>query len=89
MRVIEQSYRPGTGTSVGTGLVSPEFRASAEGRRFIARYCADQSFLAAVDRMARVQLRRLSPTQFEMVRSNWRPTQDLNIIVLQPRLPEQ
>jgi len=34
-------------------------------------------------------VRRLSPTRFEMVRTNWRPAQDLNIIVLQPRLPEQ
>jgi hypothetical protein len=135
--VIEHSYRPGTGTSVGTSLASPEFRASAEGRQFIARYCADRTFLAAVDRMARVQrqdhailpeqtvgyvlttgagwrspigrfrlvvdkgrpenivsfcgegVRRISPTRFEMVRTNWRPAQDLNIIVLQPRLREQ
>ena len=135
--VIEHSYRPGAGGSVGTGLVSAEYRASAEGRQFIARYCADQSFLAAVDRMARAQhqdfailpeqtvgyvlttgaswrspigrfrlvvdkgrpenivsfcgegVRRISPTRFEMVRTNWRPTQDLNIIVLQPRSPLQ
>jgi hypothetical protein len=135
--VIEHSYRPGTGTSVGTSLASADYRASAEGRRYAARYCADQSFLTAVDRMARAQrqdyailpeqtvgyvlttgatwrspigrfrlvvdkgrpenivsfcgegVRRLSPTQFEMVRTNWRPAQDLNIIVLQPRPPAQ
>ena len=134
---IEHSYRPGTGTSVGTSLASAEYRASAEGRQYIARYCADSSFLAAVDRLSRAQhqdfailpeqtvgyvlttgaswrspighfrlvvdkgrpenivsfcgegVRRIGPTQFEMVRTNWRPTQDLNIIVLQPRSPIQ
>lgn len=135
--VIEHSYRPGAGASVSTSLGSADFRASAEGRRFAARYCADQPFLAAVDRFARAQrldyailpeqtvgyvlttgatwrspighfrlvvdkgrpenivsfcgegVRRTSPTQFEMVRTNWRPAQDLNIIVVAPRSPAQ
>jgi hypothetical protein len=30
-------------------------------------------------------LRRISPTQFEMRRTNWRPTQDLRVLIVQPR----
>jgi hypothetical protein len=30
-------------------------------------------------------LRRISPTQFEMRRTNWRPTEDLNVLIVQPR----
>jgi hypothetical protein len=51
--VVEHSYRPGTGGSVGTALAMAEFRASPEGRRMLADYCVDASFLAGVDRLAR------------------------------------
>lgn len=51
--VVEHRYRPGTGGSVGTALTIPEFRRSAEGRAMIAGYCADEGFLAGVDRLAR------------------------------------
>lgn len=51
--VVEHRYRPGTGGSVGTGLVLPDFRASSEGRRMVADYCIDAAFLAGLDRMAR------------------------------------
>jgi hypothetical protein len=51
--VVEHSYVPGTGGSVGTALAAPGFRASPEGKRMIADYCADSAFLAAVDRLAR------------------------------------
>jgi hypothetical protein len=50
---VEHRYAPGTGGSVGTVLTMPDFRRGAEGRAYIARYCADASFLAGVDRMAR------------------------------------
>ncbi len=30
-------------------------------------------------------LRRISPTQFEMRRSNWRPARDLRVLIVQPR----
>ncbi len=30
-------------------------------------------------------LRRISPTQFEMRRTNWRPTQDLRVLIVEPR----
>jgi hypothetical protein len=30
-------------------------------------------------------LRRISPTQFEMRRTNWRPTEDLNVLIVRPR----
>jgi hypothetical protein len=30
-------------------------------------------------------VRRISPTRFEMVRRNWRPTRDLHVLILQPR----
>ena len=51
--VVEHSYTPGTGGSVGTGLTLPGFRSSPEGRRTIAEYCIDSAFLAGVDRLAR------------------------------------
>lgn len=30
-------------------------------------------------------LRRIGPTQFEMRRTNWRPTQDLDVLIVRPR----
>lgn len=50
---VEHRYVPGTGGSVGTSLSMPEFRRSAEGKAYIARYCADAPFLAGLIRMAR------------------------------------
>jgi hypothetical protein len=50
---IEHNYAPGTGGSVGTPLTMPGFRGDAEGKAYIARYCADAAFLAGVDRFAR------------------------------------
>jgi hypothetical protein len=130
--VVEHSYAPGTGGSVGTGLVMADFRRSAEGRAMIRTYCADSAFLAGIDRMARQAggdyptlpeekigyvlktganwrspigrfrlvvdkgapenlvsfcgdgVRRISPTQFEMVKTNWRPTRDLEILIVKP-----
>jgi hypothetical protein len=29
-------------------------------------------------------VRKISPTQFEMRRTNWRPTQDLKVLILSP-----
>jgi len=50
---IEHNYAPGTGGSVGTPLTMAGFRGDAEGKAYIARYCADTAFLAGVDRFAR------------------------------------
>jgi len=132
---VEHSYTPGTGGSVGTPLVMREFRRSVEGRRTIARYCADTAFLAGVDRLARAAggeyptlpeqrigyvlttganwaspigrfrlvvdkgapenlvsfcgsgVRKISASRFEMVRSNWRPDRDLQILIVSPLPP--
>ncbi|HEX8641080.1 MAG TPA: DUF4424 domain-containing protein [Allosphingosinicella sp.] len=127
---VEHRYRPGAGGSLGTGLVSPDIRQSEEGRATIARYCIDEDFLRAVDRIAargnsgymseqRVSyilttgagwaspigefrlvvdkgspanivsfcgegVRRISPTRFQMRRRDWRPTQDLHVLILRP-----
>ena len=51
--VVEHSYRPGAGGSVGTGLARADFRRTAEGRETIGRYCADSDFLGGIDRLAR------------------------------------
>lgn len=48
--VVEHHYRPAVGGSVGTMVGSPNYRADAEGVAERARYCIDQSFLAAVER---------------------------------------
>ena len=29
-------------------------------------------------------IRKISPTQFEMVKTNWRPTRDLQVLILEP-----
>jgi hypothetical protein len=130
--VVEHRYAPGAGGSVGTALAIPEFRASPDGRRMIADYCADAAFLAGVDRLAKRAggtvpeervgyvlttganwrspigrfrlvvdkgapenlvsfcaegVRKISPTRFEMVRTNWRPDRDLKILIVMPALP--
>lgn len=128
--VVEHRYRPGAGGALGTGLVSPELRQSESGRADIARYCIDDAFLTALDRIAargapeyvseqRVSyvlttgagwaspigefrlvvdkgapdnivsfcgegVRRISPTQFEMRRRDWRPERDLHVLILRP-----
>ncbi|MCX8475561.1 MAG: DUF4424 domain-containing protein [Sphingomonas sp.] len=131
--VVEHRYVPGTGGSVGTALAIPKFRRDAEGRAYIARYCADAAFLAGVDRLARAAgdasaalperriayvlktganwrapigsfrlvidkgapenlvsfcadgVRKISPTQFEVRRKDWRPDRDLDVLIVVPR----
>jgi hypothetical protein len=130
---VEHSYVPGTGGSIGTSLTMRGFRGSAEGKAFVARYCADAAFLAGVDKFARAAgsdeaalpeirvqyvlttganwrapignfrlvvdkvaqdnlisfcadgVRKISPTRFEVRRSNWRPNRDLDILIIKPR----
>jgi hypothetical protein len=127
--VVEHSYTPGTGGSVGTGLAMTDFRASPEGRRMIAEHCVDAAFLAGVDRLARraggtvpeqrigyvlttggnwrspigrfrlvvdkgapnnlvsfcgERIRKIAPTRFETVRTNWRPDRDLKVLIVTP-----
>jgi hypothetical protein len=130
--VVEHSYVPGAGVSVGTPLVDKEFRRSPEGREAIARHCADGAFLRGVDRLASVAgndypalpeiriayilttganwrtpigrfrlvvdkgapenlvsfcgdgVRKISPTRFELVRTNWRPDRELHVLIVQP-----
>lgn len=47
--IIEHRYVPGAGGSVESPIAFPEFRGTPEAKAFIARYCIDRSFLAAVD----------------------------------------
>jgi hypothetical protein len=50
--VVEHSYTPGVGGSVGTLLAFPERRDSPEVRAQIEQFCVDRAFLAAIDRMS-------------------------------------
>lgn len=127
---VRHRYRPGAGGTAGSALTSAEFRRGDNGRYQIDRYCIDQQFLAAVDRlngrntdgqgmMVETHLsyilrtgagwrspigdfrlvvdkgradnlvsfcgegiRRISPTQFEIRRRNWRPDRDLHVLIL-------
>lgn len=132
--IVEHRYQPGTGGSVGTDLTLPGFRQSVDGRAFAARYCTDATFLAGIDRLARLAgpdkaaalpeervsyilrtaanwrkpiasfrlvidkgapenlvsfcaegVRKISPTQFEVHRTNWRPDHDLDVLIVRPR----
>ena len=131
--VVEHSYTPGVGGSVGTLLAFPDLRDSPEGRAYQRDFCVDRAFLAGIDRMSagstperpallgeqRIRyvlttganwaspiadfrlvvdkgrpenivsfcgegVRRISPTQFEMRRQNWRPDRDLAVLIVQP-----
>lgn len=46
---VEHHYKPSVGGTSGTGLESPEYRASKDFRTYQADYCLEPSFLAAVD----------------------------------------
>jgi len=46
---VEHRYKPSVGGTSGTGLESPEYRASKDFRTYQADYCIEPSFLAAVD----------------------------------------
>lgn len=129
--IVEHRYRPGAGGTLGTGLAGPNRLDSDYNREMIARYCIDEDFLAAVDRIASrdgpeyfgesyvsyilttgagwaspigefrlvvdkgrpenlvsfcgEDVRRISPTRFEMRRRNWRPDRDLHVLIMQPR----
>ena len=50
--VVEHRYRPGAGGTHSTGLAGPGRLESAYNREMIDRYCIDEDFLAAVDRIA-------------------------------------
>ncbi|MDQ4087378.1 MAG: DUF4424 domain-containing protein [Pseudomonadota bacterium] len=129
--VVEHSYRPGAGGTHSTGLAGAGRGDGDHNRRMIERYCIDDAFLAAVDRIAARDgaaylgetyvsyilttgagwaspigefrlvvdkerpenlvsfcgegVRCISPTKFEMRRSNWRPDRDLHVLILHPR----
>lgn len=128
--VVEHRYRPAVGSSVDTMVGSPNYRVDAEGVAERARYCIDQSFLAAVERARKGQdyspftewriayilrtggnwarpigdfrmvidkgaagnlvsfcasgVKKISPTRFEVRKTNWRPDRDLSILILKP-----
>jgi hypothetical protein len=50
--VVEHRYRPGAGGTHSTGLAGPDRLESAYNREMIERYCIEEDFLAAVDRIA-------------------------------------
>ncbi len=129
--VVQHSYTPGAGGSVGSLLAIQGMRNDPETRQLIRDYCVDGDFLRGVDRMMRqagpdqvlpeqrvgyilttggnwrspigrfrlvvdkgrpdnlvsfcgTGVRRISPTQFEMTRTNWRPDRDLRVLIVQP-----
>ena len=128
---VEHSYIPGAGGSVGTVLAYRDLRGTEDGLRVKALYCADSTFIAALDRLKRdpkndagipdrridyvlttgsnwakpigdfrlvvdkgkprnlvsfceTGIRKISPTQFEVRHRNWRPTRDLNVLIVEP-----
>jgi hypothetical protein len=50
--VIDHSYVPGTGGSVGTAIANKQYRNDKDIRAMLARYCVDRAFLAALDARA-------------------------------------
>lgn len=84
--VVEHRYHPGTGGSVDTALMMPEFRSSEWGRQMIADYCIDDDFLAGVERM-RSSGRYLAITERYLTYilttgGNWRsPIGDFRLVV--------
>ncbi|HEX6740597.1 MAG TPA: DUF4424 domain-containing protein [Sphingomicrobium sp.] len=131
--VVDHRYAPGVGGSVESSLAFKSMRGTAEFRQMAALYCADEAFIAAVDRLARKDqtegpgmpdkwidyilttganwaspigsfrlvvdkgkpgnllsfcedgVKKIGPTQFEVRRSNWRPTRDLHVLIIEPR----
>jgi hypothetical protein len=86
--VAEHAYVPGTGGSVGTPLTMDGFRKEAEGKAYIARYCADAGFLAGIDRLARAAggseaaLPELRVRYVLKTGANWRaPIADFRLVV--------
>jgi len=53
--VVDHRYQPGTGGSVENQLALPELRHDQYTKQMMALYCVDQSFMQAVDRLARRQ----------------------------------
>lgn len=130
--VVEHRYAPGAGGTVFSALAMPDWRQSESGRAWMARFCVEPEFVAAIDRISRRQgveyaqmpenwvsyilttgagwrspiadfrlvvdkgssdalvsfcgegVRRISPTQFEMRRRDWRPDRNLEILFLRP-----
>lgn len=133
---VRHRYRPGAGGTAGSALADPEYRRGENGRYQIDRYCIDNQFVAAVDRMRARNadgegmmlethlsyilttgagwrspigefrlvvdkgrpenlvsfcgdgVRRISPTQFEIRRRNWRPTSDLHVLIVRLDRPD-
>jgi hypothetical protein len=131
--VVDHRYVPGVGGSVESSLAFKSMRGTADFRQMAALYCADDTFIAAVDRAARKDqtdgpgmpdkwidyilttganwaspigsfrlvvdkgkpgnlvsfcedgVKKIGPTQFEVRRSNWRPTRDLHVLIIEPR----
>lgn len=86
--IVEHSYAPGTGGSIGTPLTMLGFRAEAEGKAYAARYCTDPAFLAGVDKLARAAgtvdatLPELRVQYVLKTGANWRaPIGDFRLVV--------
>jgi Domain of unknown function (DUF4424) len=87
--VVEHSYTPGTGGSVGTMFAFPEFSGTPEWRRHVDEFCVDRDFLAAIGRMSA----RSTPTRPVLIGEqriryilttggNWRsPIGDFRLVV--------
>ena len=128
--VVEHSYKPSVGRSVGVSFVAPEAQSEPWFEVYRQKYCMDDDFLKAAragnlpdgnnrrweNRIAYVLrtgsnwagpiarfrlevdkgtpdslvsfcgegVRKISPTRFEMVRTDFEPSQDLDIMILTP-----
>ena len=86
---VAHSYTPGVGGTAGVPLASPEYRASADGRRAQAEFCTDRDFLASIDRMSQRAERQQGGYPMEQrlryiltTGGNWRqPIGDFRMVV--------
>jgi hypothetical protein len=132
---VEHDYAPSVGGTSGTSLESEWFGENVEDQQMLNKYCIDERFRAAVDKIKRVVgpmhqgyfekridyvlssganwkepigdfhlvvdkgqadslvsfcmdgIESISPTQFEVRKTNFRPSSDLSILILE-RAPE-
>ncbi len=83
--VVEHSYTPGLAGAVNVGMASDAIRNSESGQAQIRRYCFDDAFLAAVDRMAAPDAEGMDPaiaeTWFTFLNGNGPVVADYRLVV--------
>lgn len=51
--IVDHRYKPGTGGSVESPIAFKQFRNTEDTKAEISRYCIDEEFIAAIDRLSR------------------------------------